>query len=78
MKTIQITQNLIQSTTLNQFRGSDGRARMNMPYYVEIEGHLSFEFIGAHTDRNLLEDQINAGIVFIQDKYAEAENTVNS
>jgi hypothetical protein len=79
METITITERLIRATTLDQLRNADGKARMNMPYWIELPGDkgtsetlapaLIFQFVGKHTDPEALQLQINHGYVWIQEKY---------
>ena len=66
---IQIKQTLVQAESINQFRGTSGRRRANMPYWVRTkDGNYVFDFIGPHTDPILLNDQIKKGIVYLREK----------
>lgn len=62
-KTISLT--LVRATTLDQFRTDKGKARMNQPYWIELDDAMLFQFIGSHTDRDVLEKAIYDGVVWV-------------
>ena len=62
---------LVRAESLDQLRTERGKARMNMPYWVEFDGVMVFQFVGAHTDPLALETQIGHGCVWIEEKYVE-------
>lgn len=69
MEKITHTITLIRATSIDQFKAENGKARMLQPYWREGEGCLVFEFIGAHTNRDILEAQIGRGVVWVEEKY---------
>jgi hypothetical protein len=74
MEKISITEVLVRATSIDQMKTEKGRARMNQPYWLEGEGILVFDFIGAHTNKDILEAQIGRGLVWVQEKYGIIEN----
>lgn len=69
---IIIQERLIKATNISQFRCSITRKRnFGQPYWIIIEDKLVFSFISHDTNVTMLKNNIENGIIFIQEKYKD-------